>query len=136
MSASRPTATFAAAAILAVTGITTLAACSGSLGGSATTTEPPLAIPDMCTLGQNVFRDIDELDRKKPEYLDQVKKAVKPLGERAPKDVAEDVKAWVAYVQSATNVAQLANLPADMKVSTSRIDAWWQRNCGKPLIGT
>jgi hypothetical protein len=134
MVAYRPT--LASAAILAVTGLAALTACSGSLGGSPTTTEPPLAIPDMCTLGQNVFRDIDELDRKKPEYLDQVKKAVKPLAGRAPQDVAEDVKAFVAYIDSATNVAQLANLPADMKVSTSRIDAWWQRNCGKPLIGT
>jgi hypothetical protein len=126
----------AVATALMVAALVTLGACSGSLGGSATTTQAPLPIPDMCTLGQNVFRDIDALDRKKPDYLDQVKKAVKRLGERAPKDVAEDVKAFVAYVQATTDVAQLANLPADMKVSTSRIDDWWRRNCGKPLIGT
>jgi hypothetical protein len=124
---------FLMAAGLAVVG----AACSGSLGtgGSPTTTATPMSAPQMCTRGQNVFSQIDELDNKKPEYLDEVKKAMKSLGERPAEEINDDVKAFVAYVQSATDKAQLASFPADMRVSISRIDQWWQRNCGKTLIG-
>jgi hypothetical protein len=142
MSVSRPTTAppFARwAALVAVLAIGVVAAgCSGSGGpGSApTTTAAPLSARDMCTLGQNIFQDVDALDRSKPEYLDQVKKAVKPLADRAPADIADDTRAWVAYVQSATSAAQLASMPADLRVSTNRIDAWWKQNCGKPLIGS
>jgi hypothetical protein len=113
-------------------------ACSGSLGtGSGpTTTEKPLSAKDMCTTGQNAFSIIDELDRTKPDYLDKVKAALKDLPNRAPADIHDDIKAFGDYVQASTDVAQLANLPADLRVSTARVDKWWQDNCGKPFIGS
>jgi hypothetical protein len=128
----------AVALLLAVTGLSLASGCSGSLGtGSGpTTTAKPLAPKDMCVAGQNAFTTIDELDRTKPDYLDKVKAAVKSLANRAPEAIHDDLRAWVDYVQASTDVGQLASLPADLKVSTARVDTWWKQNCGKPFIGS
>jgi hypothetical protein len=115
----------------------TVGACSGTLGtgGAPTTTAKPLSARDMCTRGQNAFTEVDELDRTKPDFLEKAKTALKPLAERPPTDINDDVKAWIAYVQGATDPGQLGDLPPDLRVSTARIDQWWQANCGKTLIG-
>jgi hypothetical protein len=111
-------------------------ACGAQVGegGVPTTTLAPYNTEGMCLQGQNVFREIDGFDRSKPDYLESVKRAVDPLDDRVPEALHDDMKAWVAYVKGATSVQQLAELPADLKVSTQRIDAWWKTNCGKPLI--
>jgi hypothetical protein len=127
------------AAVPALALVLALAAgCGGTTGsgGSPTTTAKPLAAKDMCTEGANVFGTVDELDKTKPDFLDKAKKAIKPLADRPPAEIAEDIKAFVAYTQQVTDPAQLGALPADLRVSTQRIDAWWKQNCGKPLIGS
>jgi len=128
--------TAAAPATLAVAALALLGACgTGNQGGAPTTTMPPYDTEGMCLQGQNVFREIDGLDRSKPDYLESVKKSVAPLDDRVPAALADDMRAWVGYVQGVTTIEQLAELPADLKVSTGRIDEWWKTNCGgKPLI--
>jgi hypothetical protein len=125
------------ATVLALSGLALLTACSGSLGtgGAPTTTEEPWPTEDMCVLGRNVFLDIDELDRKEPDYLDEVKKAVDRLDDRAPAEIADDMRAFVTYVEEATDKSELEALPDHVLVSTGRIDEWWQDNCGGTLIG-
>jgi hypothetical protein len=125
------------AAALLLTVAASATACSGSLGtgSGVTTTAKPLNARDMCTTGQNAYGAISELDRSKPDYIDKVKGIVKPLPERAPADLKDDMTAWVDYVQQVTAVAQLASPPADLKVSMGRIDQWWQQNCGKAFFG-
>jgi hypothetical protein len=131
----RPSRTSRTTAVLTLAALVLVGGCgTGSQGGAPTTTLPPYDTEGMCLQGQNVFREIDGYDRSKPDYLDSVKKSVAPLDDRVPAALHDDMKAWVDYVQSVTTIQQLADLPADLKVSTRRIDEWWKKNCGKPLI--
>lgn len=121
---------------LAAIALLALGACSGSLGTNPTaTTKPPLPVKDLCKLGADVFVQIDHFDRTAPDFLDKIKNEVRPLADRAPADVREDMQAWVNFILSATDATQLASFPSDLKVSTRRIDEWWKRNCGTTLIG-
>src|SRR3954452_21281073 len=121
----RPSRTSRTTAVLTLAALVLVGGCgTGSQGGAPTTTLPPYDTEGMCLQGQNVFREIDGYDRSKPDYLDSVKKSVAPLDDRVPAALHDDMKAWVDYVQSVTTIQQLAALPADLKVSTRRIDEW------------
>jgi hypothetical protein len=122
--------TFLATTLL-LAGAGAVSACGGSIGGSPSTTEKPMTAQEMCVNGHNVFSRISELDRTKPDFLPKLKETIRVFGTQAPAEIYDDLKAWTDYVKSVTDASQLENLPADLQVSTKRVDAWWQRNCGK-----
>jgi hypothetical protein len=116
---------------LLLAGLGALAACSGGIGGSPSTTQEPFSAQDMCTQGDATFARLDELDRTKPDFVPKLKEVVEGFADRAPEEIHADLKAWVDYIQEVSDPGQLDPLPADLQVSTQRVDDWWQKNCKK-----